>query len=243
MIDSRVLREEKFDRRETTEGASQSKPEVASVSAIPIAKEIISKPVYRVIKRGLDLGFSALMLLILAPLFLVVYILVVTTSKGPALYMSRRVGRCGKTFLFPKFRTMYVDAEQRRAELEKLNEKDGPIFKMKHDPRVTPVGRFLRKYSLDELPQLLCVVKGEMSLVGPRPPIPSEVSQYDEAAQRRLSVKPGITCYWQIMGRSDLSFEEMVALDNRYIDEMSFTTDVKILIKTPKAVLSGKGAY
>ena len=138
---------------------------------------------------------------------------------------------------------MYVDADKRLADLKNENEKDGPIFKMKNDPRITPVGRFLRKYSLDELPQLINVFKGDMSLVGPRPPIPHEVQQYDAYCLERLSVRPGLTCYWQIMGRSNLSFQEWMELDHRYLREMSVWTDLKILIKTPAAVLKGEGAY
>jgi lipopolysaccharide/colanic/teichoic acid biosynthesis glycosyltransferase len=138
---------------------------------------------------------------------------------------------------------MYLDADQRRHLLSEENEKDGPIFKIKNDPRITPIGRILRKYSLDELPQFVSVFVGDMSLVGPRPPLPSEVANYDEFAMRRLTVKPGITCYWQIMGRSDLSFDEWMALDNKYIDEMGLLTDLKIICKTPGAVLRGEGAY
>jgi lipopolysaccharide/colanic/teichoic acid biosynthesis glycosyltransferase len=138
---------------------------------------------------------------------------------------------------------MYVDADRRLAELRGVNEKDGPIFKMKNDPRITPVGRFLRKFSLDELPQLFNVWRGDMSLVGPRPPIPHEVEQYDEYCLERLGVRPGLTCYWQIMGRSNLSFTEWMELDHRYLREMNLWTDLKILLKTPLAVLRGDGAY
>ena len=158
-------------------------------------------------------------------------------------YKGERVGLGGKTFTFIKFRSMYVEADKLLAELAKNNEKDGPIFKMRRDPRVTPVGRFLRKYSLDELPQFLHVLTGEMSLVGPRPPLPREVVQYDEECMVRLSVKPGITCYWQVMGRSSLSFQEWMELDRKYVREMSFWTDLSILAKTPMAVLRGLGAY
>ncbi len=138
---------------------------------------------------------------------------------------------------------MYVDADERLASLMGNNEKDGPIFKMKNDPRITPLGRFLRKYSLDELPQLIHVCRGEMSMVGPRPPVPREVEQYDDVARERLTIKPGLTCYWQIQGRSNLTFEEWMALDHKYMQEMSFWTDVKILLQTPMAVLKGEGAY
>jgi len=206
--------------------------------------EIRRRPVrYRVWKRGFDLAFSLVCLTILLPLFLILALLVKLTSKGPVFYASTRIGRCGKPFNFLKFRTMYQDADRRLAELMDQNDKDGPIFKMKNDPRITPIGRFLRKYSLDELPQFIHVVRGEMSMVGPRPPVPREVEQYDEFARERLTIKPGMTCYWQIQGRSNLSFEEWMELDNKYIREMSFWTDVKILVKTPLAVLRGEGAY
>ncbi len=206
--------------------------------------DIPRRPVrYRVWKRGFDLAFSLLLLTLLLPLFLVLALLVKLTSKGPIFYASTRIGRCGKPFRFLKFRSMYQDADKRLADLLAHNEKDGPIFKMKDDPRITPIGRILRKYSLDELPQLIHVVRGEMSMVGPRPPVPREVEQYDEFARQRLTIKPGITCYWQIQGRSKLSFEEWMELDNKYIQDMSFWTDVKILVQTPLAVIRGEGAY
>ncbi len=198
---------------------------------------------YRVWKRGFDLAVSLVLVALLLPVFLVLALLVKLTSRGPVFYASTRVGRCGKPFKFLKFRTMYADADKRLAELLEQNEKDGPIFKIKDDPRITPIGRILRKYSLDELPQLLHVMRGEMSMVGPRPPVPREVALYDDFARQRLTIKPGITCYWQIQGRSNLSFEEWMALDHKYIKEMSFWTDVKILAQTPKAVFKGEGAY
>jgi lipopolysaccharide/colanic/teichoic acid biosynthesis glycosyltransferase len=207
-------------------------------------ENIARRPVsYRVWKRGFDLGVSLILVAFLLPLLVLLAILVKLTSRGPIFYASTRVGRCGKPFKFLKFRTMYQDADQRLEELLRENEKDGPIFKMKRDPRVTPLGRFMRKYSLDELPQLFHVVRGYMSMVGPRPPVPREVAQYDEFARERLTIKPGMTCYWQIQGRSNLSFEEWMALDHKYMEEMSFWTDVKILALTPIAVLKGEGAY
>ena len=142
-----------------------------------------------------------------------------------------------------KFRTMYVDAEERLKDLMKYNEADGPLFKMKNDPRITRVGRFLRKFSIDELPQIINVLKGELSLVGPRPPIPGEVEKYDEWEMKRLNVKQGITGLWQISGRSELSFEEMARLDLYYIQNWSIEMDIKIILKTIPAVLFGKGAY
>ena len=194
-------------------------------------------------KRILDILGSLLLMVLLSPLLLAIALWVKLTSKGPVIYKSTRVGLGGRHFQFLKFRSMYVDADRRQAELLAQNEKDGPIFKMKNDPRITPIGRALRRYSLDELPQLWNVFVGEMSLVGPRPPLPREVEQYTEDCLERLSVKPGITCYWQIMGRSDLSFEEWMELDKRYLREMGVWTDLKILLLTPIAVFRGDGAY
>ncbi len=195
-------------------------------------------------KRILDFTGSLTLILLLSPILLAIALSVKLSSPGPIIYKQKRVGRYGVTFEFLKFRSMYRDADQRLAELLKDgNEKDGPIFKMKNDPRVTRVGRFLRKYSLDELPQLFNVLRGDMSLVGPRPPLPREVEQYDDAAFKRLSIPPGITCLWQICGRSDTSFDEWMALDSFYVEHMSFWLDLKILMKTPTAVLRGDGAY
>lgn len=208
---------------------------VATLQARPIE--------YRKRKRLLDVFGAAFLLLLFFPLLFVVGMVVLLTSKGPMLYVSRRVGLLGREFPFYKFRSMYVDAEQVRAALERHNEKDGPIFKMRDDPRITPVGRFIRKYSLDEFPQLLNVLRGDMSLVGPRPPLPREVEQYDAYAMQRLTVRPGMTCFWQIGGRSDLSFDQWMELDHKYLREMSFLTDLKILILTPLAVVKGRGAY
>ncbi len=194
-------------------------------------------------KRLLDIFGSLALLLLFAPVMIVISILVKLTSRGPVLYVSDRVGQCGRVFRFYKFRSMYMNAEERLKELQARNEKDGPIFKMKKDPRITPLGHFLRRTSMDELPQLFNVLKGEMSLVGPRPPIPSEVLQYDDWTKQRLAVRPGITCYWQIMGRSNLGFREWIELDLKYIREMGVFNDLWILLKTPIAVLKGDGAY
>lgn len=202
------------------------------------------KVTYAFWKRILDFVGSAILIVLLSPLLVAIAIAVKLSSPGPIIYRQTRIGRYGVAFEFLKFRSMYVDAEQRLAELLKHgNEKDGPIFKMKNDPRVTPVGRFLRKYSLDELPQLFNVLRGDMSLVGPRPPLAREVEQYDDRAFLRLSVPPGITCLWQICGRSDTSFEDWMELDSLYVQHMSFWLDLKILLKTPTAVIRGEGAY
>ena len=198
---------------------------------------------YRV-KRFIDLFFSTLGLLVLSPLFIVLAVLIKLTSKGPIVFSQYRVGRYGRHFRFYKFRSMYVDAEQRKAELLAQNQSaDGVIFKMKNDPRITPVGRWLRKLSLDELPQLINVFLGDMSLVGPRPPVPSEVREYSLEDRKRLNVVPGITCLWQISGRSEIPFHEQVRLDKAYIRNHGFWSDTLILLKTIPAILTGRGAY
>ncbi len=198
---------------------------------------------YAAAKRLVDIIGAVILLTLLAPFFVIIAIAVAATSPGPIFYKSTRIGLCGQRFAFIKFRSMRVDADKVLEDLKAKNEKDGPIFKIKNDPRITPVGRFLRKFSLDELPQFISVLTGEMSLVGPRPPIPAEVEQYDAQTLERLTIKPGITCYWQIMGRSNLTFDEWMELDRRYIQEMSFWTDISIMLKTPAAVLRGDGAY
>lgn len=213
----------------------------------PVSSElprVAPKPVsYAFAKRTLDIIVSASLLALLFVPMALIFLLVKMTSKGPALYKSERIGLGGRPFMFLKFRSMHVDADQRLADLLRQNEKDGPIFKMVKDPRVTPIGKFLRKTSLDELPQLIHVLLGQMTLVGPRPPVRCEVVQYDAAALERLSVKPGITCYWQIGGRSDLSFEKWIELDRQYLRDMSLWTDLVILVKTPLAVFTCRGAY
>lgn len=194
------------------------------------------------LKRAIDLVASALGLLFLSPLLVAVAALIKATSRGPVLFSQERVGLHGRRFMCHKFRTMVQNAEELKAHLTYLNEADGPVFKIRQDPRVTPVGRFLRKFSLDELPQLWNVFVGDMSLVGPRPPIPSEVEQYARWQRRRLSMRPGITCLWQISGRSELDFDTWMRLDLQYIDHWSLTLDFVILAKTLPAVLSTRGA-
>lgn len=200
---------------------------------------------YRKRKRILDICGSTVLLILFFPLMLLFAALIKMTrnDKGPVFFVSPRVGLCGRTFPFYKFRSMYTDAEKRLGDIKDQNEREGPIFKMRNDPRITPVGRFMRKFSIDELPQLLNVFLGHMSLVGPRPPLPREVEQYDDYMMQRLSVRPGLTCYWQIMGRSDLTFEQWMELDHKYLEEMSVWVDLKILFLTPLAVLRGDGAY
>ncbi len=194
------------------------------------------------VKRLIDLVVSAAALVFAAPLGLVLAAAVRATSKGPALYRQERCGIHGRRFVVLKFRTMVEDADRRHAEVAHLNVMDGPVFKAPGDPRVTPLGRFLRRSSLDELPQLVNVLKGEMSLVGPRPPIPQEVERYEPWQRRRLAMKPGITCLWQVSGRSELDWATWMELDLAYIDHWSLWLDLKILALTVPAVFSGRGA-
>ncbi|WP_456549830.1 sugar transferase [Blastococcus sp. SYSU D00813] len=197
----------------------------------------------RVVKGGLDRTVAALALLLLAPVMLGIALAVKLGSPGPVLYRQERVGVNGRTFTMLKFRSMVVDADRQVETLSAENISDGLLFKMRVDPRVTPVGRLLRRLSLDELPQLLNVLGGSMSLVGPRPPLPGEVARYDTQVSRRLLVKPGLTGLWQISGRSDLPWEEAVRLDLRYVENWSMAMDLLILVKTFRAVLSRSGAY
>jgi exopolysaccharide biosynthesis polyprenyl glycosylphosphotransferase len=213
-------------------------------------KKVFKDNLAAVIKKALDVSGSLAALLILSPLFLIIGALIKLTSPGPVFFRQTRIGQCGKEFSFLKFRSMYVNSDPaihqeyvRKLIERKIDDSNG-AYKIKHDPRVTPVGRFLRKSSLDELPQFMNVLRGEMSLVGPRPPIPYEFEEYSLWHRRRvLEAKPGITGAWQVDGRSRTSFDEMVRMDLRYIRNQSFWLDVKILLKTPFAVLRGDGAY
>ncbi len=198
---------------------------------------------FAIIKRALDVTVSLFALILLSPILLAVMIAVKLSSLGPVLFRQTRVGVGGRLFTCYKFRSMCVDAEAKREKLLHLNEASGPVFKIKKDPRITPVGRVIRKFSLDELPQLFNVLIGDMSLVGPRPPVPSEVAAYNTRTRQRLSVKPGLTCLWQISGRSSVAFDRWVELDLLYIDTMSFWGDVAILLKTVPAVVFARGAH
>jgi exopolysaccharide biosynthesis polyprenyl glycosylphosphotransferase len=199
--------------------------------------------VRRFVKGASDRIGAFLLLLILSPIFVALALGIRLTSRGSIFFRQSRVGRHGKPFTMHKFRSMYVDAEERLAELRDQNESDGLLFKMKDDPRVTPIGKWMRRLSLDELPQLIDVLLGRMSLVGPRPPLPSEVAQYPLDVRRRLIVKPGITGLWQVSGRSDLSWDESVRLDLYYVENWSLPLDLTILTKTVLAVVRGSGAY
>jgi exopolysaccharide biosynthesis polyprenyl glycosylphosphotransferase len=193
-------------------------------------------------KRVLDMVVSFACLVAFSPMLLAVALAIKLSSPGPVLFVQKRVGMNKRTFTLYKFRSMYVDAELRREGLAHLNEMDGPVFKIKNDPRITPVGRFIRKTSIDELPQLINVLRGQMSLVGPRPPLPDEVDRYDWLYRKRLSIKPGITCFWQISGRNHISFQRWMELDRQYVDNWSLWLDIKLLAKTIPAVLFQRGA-
>jgi len=197
-----------------------------------------------VAKRILDVICSLIAIILLMPLFLFIALLIVLEDSWPVLYVQQRVGINGRIFNFYKFRSMRRGADRLKEELIERNESaDGVIFKMKKDPRITQVGRILRRFSLDETPQFFNVLAGDLSLVGPRPPLPSEVAQYTLADRRRLHVKPGLTCLWQIGGRSEIPFEQQVRLDLEYIHSRSIWQDLRIMLKTVPAVLFGRGAY
>lgn len=203
---------------------------------------IAKRPVYDFFKRSMDIVGSLLALICLGWLIGIIAILIKLEDGGPVIFSQTRVGKDGRFFKFYKLRSMHVGAAEMKKKLMEQNEMDGPAFKMEHDPRVTKIGEFIRKTSIDELPQLWNILKGDMSIVGPRPPLGYEVMQYDKFAMRRLSVKPGLTCYWQCSGRSNLQFDEWMRLDNRYIDERGIWTDIKTIFKTVPAVLRNDGA-
>jgi exopolysaccharide biosynthesis polyprenyl glycosylphosphotransferase len=200
------------------------------------------KPFQMMMKRAFDLVASFVALALLSPLLFVVAALIKVTSRGPIFFKQERVGLHGRTFHMLKFRSMVANAEELKARLAAQNEQGGPVFKIRRDPRITRVGAFIRKYSVDELPQLINVLRGEMSVVGPRPPIPSEVAKYEAWQRRRLSVRPGLTCVWQVSGRNEISFEEWMYLDMQYIDHWSLAQDFQLILKTVPVVLTGRGA-
>ena len=223
------------------------------VRATPVCREAVTdgythylsvqpKPMQWEMKRLIDIVASATALLLLSPLLLVAAIAVKVSSRGPVLFRQERVGLHGRRFHMLKFRSMIEGAEAAKALLIARNEQSGPVFKMARDPRVTSVGRFIRKYSVDELPQLLNVLRGDMSLVGPRPAIPSEVASYEAWQRRRLSVRPGLTCIWQVSGRNSVSFGAWMLLDMQYIDHWSLWEDVRLILRTVPVVLTGRGA-
>lgn len=197
---------------------------------------------YEVSKRALDVIASFLGLVILSPILLIVAILIKLESKGPAIFAQSRIGLNGKEFKMYKFRSMVQNAEELKEKLAKQNEMSGPMFKMKNDPRVTKVGKFIRKTSIDELPQLLNILKGDMTLVGPRPSLPREVEKFESWMLKRLEVKPGLTCYWQVSGRNNIDFYEWMKLDLKYVNDMSFWIDIKLIFKTVAVLFGDKNA-
>jgi exopolysaccharide biosynthesis polyprenyl glycosylphosphotransferase len=222
-----------------------SRMSITEVAGIPLVgiKQVRISPIIRFLKRGVDVAFSLLVLILTAPLMGLVALIIKLDSPGPVLFRQERVGKGGRSFTLFKFRSMTTGAEEQKDLLRDLNEADGPIFKIKEDPRVTRLGRLLRRLSLDELPQFYNVLRSDMSLIGPRPPIPEEVAQYKPWHKRRLEVAPGITGLWQVSGRSELPFDEMALLDIYYVEQWSPALDLKILLRTIPTVLFGDGAY
>lgn len=221
-----LSRDEFFALREKIEKASDS-----------------NRRVYWVVKRFFDIVLSSMAILVLSPVFLIVALAIyIDDPKGSPFFVQTRVGRHGKKFKFYKFRSMVSNAEELLDQLKEKNEKDGPVFKMKDDPRITRIGKFIRKTSIDELPQLFNILKGDMSIVGPRPSLPKEVSQYNDYQAQRLFVTPGLTCYWQASKKRDnISFDEWVDLDIKYILERSWFVDIKLIFKTFIVVFTGQG--
>ena len=230
--------------------ASTATPSIAGASAAArrVVRASLAPPPplcrgYLIAKRILDIIGAIAGILICLPIWAVAAILIKLDSPGPVLFCQTRVGENGKPFRFYKLRTMYVDADRRKQELAHHNEMDGPVFKIRDDPRVTRVGRYLRKYSIDETPQLVHVLLGQMSLVGPRPPLIDEVARYEPWQTERLSVRPGLTCIWQVSGRNEIPFERWVLMDIDYIRHRNFWLDLALLVKTIPAVITGRGAY
>jgi exopolysaccharide biosynthesis polyprenyl glycosylphosphotransferase len=222
-----------------------SRIDMDAIEGIPLLgiKQVSLNTPQRIVTRAIDISISLLVLILGSPLFLFLALAVRFSSPGSIIYKQERVGLNGKHFFMYKFRSMYKDADQRLAQLLCQNEAQGPIFKMRYDPRVTPIGRFIRRTSLDEIPQFVNVLKGEMSLVGPRPPLPREVAQYEEWQRGRLAIKPGLTGLWQVRGRSNISFDEGVLMDLYYIENWSLRLYIQVLMRTVPAVLFSRGAY
>ena len=197
---------------------------------------------YEFIKRTLDIILSLIGLIIASPIFLIVGLCIKLDSKGPIFFSQKRIGLKGKKFNMYKFRSMIINAEELKEGLKDKNEMSGPMFKMKDDPRITKVGRFIRKTSIDELPQLINVLKGEMSLVGPRPSLPNEVNEFEAWMLKRLDVKPGLTCYWQVMGRNKIEFKEWMKLDIKFVNERNIWIDIKLIFKTFFVLFGDKNA-
>ena len=230
------------DRNETAEEAPES---VDSLAEEKVKVDFIyeEKPVYDFIKRFFDIFFSVLALIVLCPLFIIISVVIMIHDRNlKPFFIQNRCGRNGKQFKFYKFRTMCVDAESKLEQLQEKNEMDGPVFKITEDPRITKIGKVLRATGIDELPQLWNILKGDMSFVGPRPPIPKEVEQYSDTDRLRLLVKPGLTCYWQVQPkRNSISFEKWMELDRKYIQQRSFWVDIKLIFKTAVSVFNREG--
>ena len=201
------------------------------------------KRIYEISKRAIDIIGAGSGLLLLSPVIAIVACAVKFTSKGPIFFSQKRVGKNGKIFEMYKFRSMVVNAEELKEKLAHQNEMSGPMFKMKDDPRVTKIGKFIRKTSIDELPQLWNVLKGDMSLVGPRPSLPKEVKQFENWMYKRLTVKPGLTCYWQVSGRNNIDFEDWMKLDIIYVNERNLWIDIKLIFKTVLVLFGDKNAH
>ncbi len=201
-----------------------------------------SRLIYRLSKRVIDIIGSFTGLVLLSPILIIVGILIKFESKGPIVFTQKRVGKDGKEFDMYKLRSMVVNAEEIKEKLKEQNEMSGPMFKIKDDPRITSIGKFIRKTSIDELPQLVNVLKGDMSLVGPRPSLPNEVKEFETWMLKRLNVKPGLTCYWQVMGRNNIDFEDWMKLDVKYVNERSFWLDIKLIFKTFFVLFGDKNA-
>jgi lipopolysaccharide/colanic/teichoic acid biosynthesis glycosyltransferase len=216
-----------------------------NVAVLPRTKALVREVprAWHATKRAVDLTLGTLALLLTAPVVAAAALAIVAVSPGRPFFRQQRVGKDGRAFKLYKLRTMVPGAHLQHSEMHHLNEVAGPVLKIRNDPRLHPLGKFLRRTSIDELPNLINVLRGEMALVGPRPPLPSEVEHYDETALRRLSVKPGITCLWQISGRSNVEFDEWMRLDNLYIDKWSPLGDLAIILKTIPAVVRGEGAH
>lgn len=216
--------------------------QVRTIQKTMVNEDGDSKVIYNGVKRTIDIICSVLGLICLSPVLLVVAIMIKFDSKGPVIFKQKRVGYKGKEFDIYKFRSMVTNAEELKEKLAKKNEMSGPMFKMKEDPRVTKIGRFIRKTSLDELPQLLNIIKGDMSLVGPRPSLPKEVKDFAPWMMKRLDVKPGLTCIWQVSGRNDIDFEDWMKLDIKYVNERSVFLDIKLIFKTVLVLFGDKHA-
>lgn len=201
-----------------------------------------SKLMYNFVKRFIDIFCSGLGIILLSPVFIIVGTIIKLDSKGPVIFSQKRVGKDGKEFKMYKFRSMVVNAEELKKKLMHQNEMSGPMFKMKDDPRITKIGKFIRKTSIDELPQLINVLKGEMSLVGPRPSLPKEVAEFEPWMMRRLDVKPGLTCYWQVSGRNNIDFDDWMKLDLKYVEDRSIKLDIKLIFKTFFVLFGDKNA-